>query len=331
MVQENENQKEEQTTSAEEVVNTEVQKYTDARALLADGFASIISAARLVGDHPEADRIWKGASIPTALAWKMEETIEGLGAMIDACEAFDTQGDKYVRADHQIEIADAILDGVGIDTMLLGCFGADKLREFANHYVGQQEARNRKPGFWYGPIYRAIGNIAYGVHVVDTADPEHAKLQAKPRNRAMFVRNMLMGKSQKREWDTVTIPKPKPKAAHVVLTATCDFNNLVTIGVALSGLSTDNFNLTMDALFDTAFQADYVYGALAKGAKPGLKGKKLSHFGNFRTLVKKALVDKTGDVAFRFKLKGSKASNWMTTTAKIKKLKAGDYTIEVLQ
>lgn len=333
---ENENEKnEEQPTSTEADVNTEVSVYQDARALLVDGFASVSNAMRIVGDHPETSKLWKGASLPTALLWKMEELVEGMEAVIGACEASDNQGEEYNREAHQVEVSDAILDGMGIDTMLLGVFGSDRLRAFADSYVGAQVARNRKPGFWYGPIRRVVGNIAYGVHIVETEDKEHAKLQAKPRNRAMLVRNMLMTKSQKREWDTVVVPKPKPKPAHVVLTATAERNNTIDIGVAISGLDPTNLQLTVDALFAAEFQKDYVYGKLSKAAKPALHGKKLSNFGSFKTLVKKFLTEEGAsekkNIAFRFVLKGSKASNWMTTTGKVKKLKAGDYKIEVFQ
>jgi len=330
MEKENEKRMKEQPTSTEDDVNTEVDNH-DVQALLTDGFAAISNAMRIVGNHKEATRLWKGVSLPTALLWKLEELVEGMEAVHNACVDFDLAGDAYDREKHQLEVADAVLDGVGIDTMLLGCFGSERLREFADHYVAAQEARSRKPGFWYGPIRRAVGNIAYGVHLAEVADKDHARLQAKPRNRAMFVRNMLMTKSQKREWDTVVVPKPAPKAGHVVLTVTAEHNNELRLAVTIDKLSADNFGLTMDAIFAAQIDRDYVYGTLASGAKPALHGKKLSHFGNFKTLVKKALMDKTGKVDFMFKMKKAKASNFQTSTGKIRKLKAGDYRIEVIQ
>lgn len=281
-----------------EVPQKEEAKTTEAQVkeLLDAAFVNVVQAAELVGTHPEVERMWKGMSAATLAVWLVEEAFENINVLGQVATFADKE--DYVRANAQVAFADGLNDATGLIELGFGGFGADRIREFSEAYIKEQEDRNRDPAFWYGAILRRSGNAAYGAH--KSGDEK----QKSPKVRQAIGRQVLQAKAKKKGWNTTTQPKPR---LHISLCADIDvasgkkakgFGSTVTLGLSNAG------SYTVDEIVakigELEFDKDFIYAAKGSNmdkktitmVQKALKGSKLDKLVAFKGAIKTAIRGK---------------------------------------
>jgi len=299
-------------------------------SILAEGFERFATASAMVGKHPEVERMWKGASVPTGLLWMVEEIVEAFDVLGNV--AFAPEDSGPTRQEAQNEIADALNDQTGIIEALFGGFGSSRINEFRDQYLQAQADRKRTPMFWYGAVMRRVGSVAYGaVKAGEMADDvELGQRLAKPSVRATITRNLLIGKAKARDWDSVTIPRDRLTttiSVDVVSDMKVKGNVLkLTIGVA-NGTDYTPAEIT-EAILATDFDPSFVYGEGSKIVASAIRGKSIASLGAFKGALKKIVVPSAAAV-YSVALSGKDSKgNVDMKTGRLVKLTAGHYKVE---
>jgi len=283
--------KENETPLTEEVdEEKEMDQFDLAKENLDMGFELIRGALESVGQNAEVERMWKGLSPTTGTLWLIEEMIEAAKTCVDVAK-FGENTD-YDRQVAQTEFSDALNDATGLIELMFGAFGSDRLNEFADHYVNEQEVRNRAPMWWYGAVRRRVGSQAYGAHLAN--NPK----QSSPKVRQAIGRQVLHAKAAKKGWNTCTLPKPKLYVGMVADIETVSGKKKgyrTNITIAMTNAGSYDINEIVDNVGKAVFDEKLVYAKDGVNAKDGkmiakaLKGKTLDKVVAFKGALKAAL------------------------------------------